>query len=934
MSPPRSVLLRIAVVGVWLVLTLYFHSPVREVMTPTLDSSNYASYAYFTANGFQYGTEAISMAGPYGFILYGATYSGHLFGLRTLGELLLNGVLAALTLWFFHSQRHTRMRWIWLFIHLASTSFSEDLSTEWLLLLGGLFLLHPRTGPAAHFLTLAVTVPLALICLIKGTQLALGLATIGTVLAGHAWQRDWRRAGMIAAGYASSLILLWLAAGQSLSNLPAYFRGILELASGYNDTMGIAESQLVFWRGLFVSGTLIGSLAVAAWNRRHEPMALTAIALLAGHCFVQWKHGFVRADGHVYLYFNFAIVAGITVWLLGRPTVSASTPRGLRISAGCLLLACVIANCLGRNEPMLPAPHVAPLKSVRRLADRFEQLRSLPIVEQEFAAELSALRFKHDLPLTRYEVGNASIDLYGVEQGLILLNELNYRPRPMGGGAFNVYTPTLMQLNRDFLRDPARRPDYYLFRVVTIDGRLAAQDDGLALYDLLHLYQPFGFEHDHLLMRSRSEAVSPEPVLHSRRTFTFGEAVPVPAIGDDEILLARFDLPPSLIGQLQAQAYKPAMVSVHLNVRDEHSTISRRLVPRMASSPFIFSPLLDSNEDFLALHTNGSGRSVESFTLTTPSHGNFTPQLAVEFYRAPRPPPLPSRIEKELHSRFNYPFANRAPDMMTPPFRPHDTIYFLHAPAELAWKLTGEERELIFEYGIAPDAYTRGTTNGVEFAVEVRSPSGGIKRAFSRTLQPLTVPADQGRHNAHVALPIYESGSTLVLLTSPGEYGDNAWDWSYATRIELKPGEFTPDQFPGFNRIPSEASAEHAAVLETDDGKAFLLHIPGKVGFELSGQERRLELDFGFLPGAYSGGGATQGGDFVVELMTADGSIHEIARRSLKPTEEPADRGLQSLNIPLPAISPGDRLYVRTAPVPGGGIDWGWTYLTRLDLQE
>src|SRR5690606_15265400 len=133
---------------------------------------------------------------------------------------------------------------------------------------------------------------------------------------GHAWQRDWRRAGMIAAGYASSLILLWLAAGQSLSNLPAYFRGILELASGYNDTMGIAESQLVFWRGLFVSGTLIGSLAVAAWNRRHEPMALTAIALLAGHCFVQWKHGFVRADGHVYFYFNFAIVAGITVWLL------------------------------------------------------------------------------------------------------------------------------------------------------------------------------------------------------------------------------------------------------------------------------------------------------------------------------------------------------------------------------------------------------------------------------------------------------------------------------------------------------------------------------------------------------------------------------------------------------------------------------------------
>src|SRR6195952_4693336 len=77
-------------------LTVYFYLPVRQVMDVSLDASNYASYAYFTAHGFQYGPEVVPMAGPYGFVQYGWTYSGNLFGVRTLYELILNATLATL----------------------------------------------------------------------------------------------------------------------------------------------------------------------------------------------------------------------------------------------------------------------------------------------------------------------------------------------------------------------------------------------------------------------------------------------------------------------------------------------------------------------------------------------------------------------------------------------------------------------------------------------------------------------------------------------------------------------------------------------------------------------------------------------------------------------------------------------------------------------
>src|SRR5436853_197433 len=91
----------------WVALVVCFYSPVREAVSAALDASKYSSYAYFTANGFQYGTEVVPMAGPYGFVLYGWIYSGDLFWVRTACELLLNAALATLSLWFFLQHRRS-----------------------------------------------------------------------------------------------------------------------------------------------------------------------------------------------------------------------------------------------------------------------------------------------------------------------------------------------------------------------------------------------------------------------------------------------------------------------------------------------------------------------------------------------------------------------------------------------------------------------------------------------------------------------------------------------------------------------------------------------------------------------------------------------------------------------------------------------------------
>lgn len=110
----------------------------------------------------------------------------------------------------------------------------------------------------------------------------------------------------------------------------------------------------------------------------------------------------------------------------------------------------------------------------------------------------------------------------------------------------------------------------------------------------------------------------------------------------------------------------------------------------------------------------------------------------------------------------------------------------LHAPAEIQWALDGTERELSFDFGFIPEAYERGASNGVEFFVEVQSPDGSRQIVFRRFLNPASQAGDRGNQTARVALAEVRPGNRLVLRTDPGPYGDNAWDWSYVTRMQVQ----------------------------------------------------------------------------------------------------------------------------------------------------
>lgn len=932
----RKMFSRVVSVASVLLLAVGLFSPARQLVDPSLDHSNYATYAYFTAHGFHYGPEVVPMAGPYGFVPYGSLYAGNLFAKRFALELLTKLALGALIVWLVRRHVHSWVRWIWPVVFLLLVPFVEDLAYDLTILLAGLCLLDRGAGSRRWLVDGMLTALLALLTLFKGTHALLSLATLGLLAMQCLLLRTHLRLVWSLGSYLATVLVLLLVAGQNPPDLPLYFRSTFELSAGYNVAMVLEEPPAAFATGVGALGGLLLMLLVAFGRRWREPGSLASGLLLAGFAFVEWKHGFVRADGHVYIFYQFACIAAPLFWLVGGEGLT-SRPRRIGLAG---LAGLVAALGLWGDGPASLARHRWLLTQVPgHVAHAARQLFFPAASKAELNARLDARRRIYDLPEVRTLVDGASIDFFGTEHGYLLLNRLNYRPRPVCGGAYNVYTSWLHDRNLRHMADPAVRPDWFLVRPETIDQRFLAQDDAGTLRALLACYAPAATEQGLVLFRARSGSAEPSaPRLLGAQRFNFNEPIIPPPVATNEMLAVELSLPLNPLGRLRSLLYKAPVVFLSLEGEGLEQAASRRVVPELFTRPVILDPVLEDIRDVLALYRDTPGKTVRRFHLHTDHPGLFvTSGFELRFHALPRPQPAVAAAERIL-AELAHPAFNSVPTEMVPanaPLRRFDglLVQMLEPPGFTRFPLTGAENAVTFTYGIDPEAYTRGRTDGVQFFVELERPGQPAQGLFHRHLQPAAVPGDRGYQQARVVLPPLGPGDSLLVRTGIGPNNDGAWDWAFFSGVTLGGHGFIPEQFPGFDTLPAAVHSVSCGRLAQEGREYFMLHAPGTLEFALGGTESTLRFAGGLLPGAYTGGGASDGVTFNVDVQEPGGPVRRIFSRHLNPRDQADDRGTCVISVPLPRVPAGTRLLLATAPGPSGNAAWDWSYVERLRLE-
>ncbi len=633
----------------YVLLALNFVRLPKIAVNNTHDPGSHMAFEFYAKHKYQFGVDVVQNVGPYGYLSYPYDYSGIL-----PMQKLLFGILFGLTLaWFALEARRyffsTTGKVIWfLAIFLVLVPHYEELdpiSELFILLAGHQLLLFGRDQPGRFVSDAVLCIFLGLLVLMKSTNVMLAGVLSVFIVVERLRTRRYLDLACNLGCLGISTCVFWALAGQKFSNVAAFMRGAAVFSKGYNEALSHAGYPEMVVLGLMPPTlfAVVNVLRILKF-RIYGPRLLTSV-FEAACIFVVWKHGHVRS-GHEGFYWAFVIPAAPLLFLAHeKPPTDRKSPvskSSQKMGAGmmrknvstyslgmisvavcclCVVRASVIEEA-NPNFAYYQNPWTAVASPVQRMGANLWELLDWPGHLNALKASLEKNREESALPKVKETVGNATIDMFGFLPGVILLNDLNYKPRPMPIN-FAATTRELMERNAEFYRNDATAPDYLLALIYQIDGRFAPQDDALAVPEVLEHYSPVLLDHGFILLKRTPGAPGLQRTFLGSKTINWDESVPLPATGTN-LLWCSADIDFTLLGRARSTFFQPAQLFIALQPPSPH-LLAPRLLQSGASTGFVLRPLINNSVDFLAAY----GLHVEPASTRSP------PLDSVRFLRNP-----------------------------------------------------------------------------------------------------------------------------------------------------------------------------------------------------------------------------------------------------------------------------------------------------------
>lgn len=745
-----------------------------------LDASWRMAIGRFFMEGRQFGTEIVFTYGPLGWAM-GKTYWGSHWGALVAWHTVQAVVFTAIVFWHAYRQTGYARVFFLVFFFLFGLSY-QDAIHQTIMAFAGLELIRRSEAPW-RWSSLALLVLLTILSLVKFTNLLLGFFLV--LMAGVLGLWKTRRAtALIAPGVFLALFVGgWAACGQNPANLPAYFISSWQISQGYQDAMGLSCPPGQLYRGLAVAGLVVAYLGVnflTSTDRiRTAALTLGALALL----YLNWKHGYIRADGHQIGFFYAALTVIVSApMLLEDSPVLRWLKHALLAAAGLL----AVVSC----DLVLPGLVRGALGGAQNNINQHAgfflgQNHGRKIYEGKWEAE----RSNYDLRKTRETVGRASLDVLGFEQAVALFNGFNYQPRPIFQG-YSAYTPHLARLNHDYYASD-RAPEFVLFKLQTLDGRLAMMDDPDALRLLTQRYTYLFSEQGFTLWQRKPgpfDATAFAPRFIRETAGKIGEDIPLGDLTGQSVWV-EIDYRFNLLGKLRRFLFRPPLVN--LRITDEKGGESVHRLPQpIGRSGFMLNPVVDEMLTFMHAAGGTPPRRAVRIRLETAAQNLdcLAKDVTVRFHSLPPSDAGKDYFKSADRAKFHMfaepPISYEAHNAPNEDLIDQRTVMIMHAPSQMIFAVPAGATMIQGHFGFVPGAYSKGgRTNGALFTVYW---TDGADRMVlhERYLDPVPRLNDRGLQHFSVRLP--KGTGHVIMRIDPGEHGEYAYDWTGWAGIEFK----------------------------------------------------------------------------------------------------------------------------------------------------
>ncbi len=745
-----------------------------------LDASWRMVLGKFFVEGRQFGTDVVFTYGPLGFVM-GKTYWGGQWA-SLIGWQVGQAVVFAAVV-YGQGARLTGYSRIFYFVFFFLFGLSyEDAMHQTIIALAGFELIR-RSNLPWRWSSVALLALLATLSLVKFTNLLLGLFLV--LLAGgmELWLRRRFLALRVPALFLGFYLAGWMLCGQHLGNIPAYLHSSWEISQGYQDAMGSSCPPLQLYLGVTV---LLLMVSYVLLNLVTHPDRFRGLALTLGagaYLYLNWKHGFIRADGHQVGFYYAVLTVIVTSPLLLEDAPRFGLPKRL------LLIVAALLSLLSL-ELVLPGLVRGILGAAQHKVDMnvgfaLGRDNTRGLYETKLQTEKDAL----DMIRTKAMVGRSTIDVLGFEQAVAVFNNFNYQPRPVFQG-YSAYTPYLSRLNYDYYASD-RAPEFVLFKLQTLDYRLSTMDDPHVLRLLVQRYTYLFTEQGFTLWKRKPgpfDAAAFEPKPLRSTPVRLGQKIDLADLADRNIWV-EIDYRFSLLGKLRRFTFKPPVVNLRITDQKGYESVHR--LPRsIGRAGFMLNPVIDDLLDFMRAAGGTPKRRAVAITIETSTQDQDCLQddMQISYFSLPPSDAGINFFKEADHALFSMfidaPISYYALNPPSEETIDKRRVIVMHAPSEMVFEVPSGAGELNGAFGFIPGAYTNGgRTNGAEFVI-YWSGGGEPVILLERFMDPLNRLNDRGLQKFNVKLP--KSTGRVFLKVNPGPYGQFAFDWTGWTGIEFK----------------------------------------------------------------------------------------------------------------------------------------------------
>ncbi len=374
--------------------------------------------------------------------------------------------------------------------------------------------------------------------------------------------------------------------------------GSLQVSSGYSSAMSLIGPSAEL--GLAIAMVVI---LLTLFARSVTGRSLGLFLALTFSLWIVLKHGFVRQDAHVFMFF-FVIPFLLSLALQERPR------RQTRRFGGVVMLLMLASMGLYWQFPgVFGHPKIAWNLSLihqpRLVLSRVTHLNFSQIFEEVQVASNDAvwpLRLSEEV---KAYLEPKTVDVMPWEIALIPANDLNWQPRRTLQ-SYTAYTTGLDNWTAEGIRE--QPPEAILYDFIDLDGRHPFVSEPATLFQVLSQYQlspqfpefvPTELYQNLMLLEPRSQ---PRPWVESpeveRRSLSWNEPMTLPQM-EGQMLRGAIAIKESFLGKIIKTLLRAAPVRMRVTYEDGSDGVYR-ILPTTSENGVILSHLPRSRDEGFA----------------------------------------------------------------------------------------------------------------------------------------------------------------------------------------------------------------------------------------------------------------------------------------------------------------------------------------------